>query len=146
MPADLDGNALPPSAAPGIFASLHNDGIYVYRMRVTFGTSSASRTLQAIVPIAPANAACGGGTCIPQPGTSMLLDGIGDRRVGALAGYEEALAGLDRPLPEQGAAPEAVIEELAASVGPATVASHSMRVAKVRSSSQGVRKPGVWAP
>ena len=55
------------------------------------------------------------------------LDGIGDRRVGALTGYEEALAGLDRPLPEQGAEPEAVIEELAASVGPATVASAGPR-------------------
>jgi len=80
MPADLDGDALPPTVAPGIFVSLHDDGMYIYRMKVSFGgAGSASRTLQAIVPIAPATAACGGGTCLPQPGTSQLLDALSDR-------------------------------------------------------------------
>jgi hypothetical protein len=77
MPADLDGNALPPTLAPGIFVSLHDDGMYIYRMKVSFaGSGTASRTLQAIVPTAPANAACGGGTCIPQPGTGNTLDNV----------------------------------------------------------------------
>ncbi len=80
MPADLDGNALPPTLAPGIFVSLHDDGMYVYRMKVSFsGSGSATKTLQAIVPTAPASAACGGGTCIPQPGITQLLDALSDR-------------------------------------------------------------------
>ena len=80
MPADLDGFALPPSLAPGVFVSLHEDGMYIYRMKVSFaGAGTSSRTLQAIVPIAPATAACGGGTCIPQPGTANRLDAISDR-------------------------------------------------------------------
>src|SRR6185436_929008 len=79
MPADLDGFALPPTAAPGIFVSLHSEGMYIYRMKVSFaGAGSASKTLQAIVPVAPANAACGGrGSCIPQPGSDIKLHSIG---------------------------------------------------------------------
>ena len=34
MPADLDGFAPPPGGAPGIFTSLHGDGMYLYRMKV----------------------------------------------------------------------------------------------------------------
>ena len=80
MPADLDGFAQPPIKAPGIFVSLHPDGMYIYRMKVSFAApDSSSKTLQAIVPVAPSSAACGGGTCIPQPGTGNLLDSIADR-------------------------------------------------------------------
>ena len=55
------------------------------------------------------------------------LDGAGDRRVGAETGFEEAVAALDGPLPEDGADPGAVVEQLAAAVGPATVASAGPR-------------------
>jgi hypothetical protein len=80
MPADLDGFAVPPANAPGIFVSLHFDGMYIYRMKVNFASpANTTKTLQAIVPVAPANAACGGGTCIPQPGTGNTLDAISDR-------------------------------------------------------------------
>jgi hypothetical protein len=80
MPADVDGFAPPPIKAPGIFVSLHPSGMYVYRMKVSFvAPGSSSKTLQAVVPVAPANGACGGGTCIPQPGTGNLLDALSDR-------------------------------------------------------------------
>ena len=80
MPADLDGFALPPTKAPGVFVSLHNEGMYIYRMKVNFASPSATtKTLQAVVPVAPSNAACGGGTCIPQPGVGNVLDSIADR-------------------------------------------------------------------
>jgi hypothetical protein len=80
MPADLDGFAVPPSKAPGVFLSLHPEGMYVYRMKVSFSNpGSSTNTVQAIVPLAPANAACGGGSCIPQPGTGNVLDAISDR-------------------------------------------------------------------
>lgn len=88
MPADLDGFAPPPGGAPGIFTSLHGDGMYLYRMKVDFATpANTTRTLQAIMPIASASAACGGGNCIPQPpiGNPLTLDSLADRLMFRLA-------------------------------------------------------------
>jgi hypothetical protein len=78
MPADLDGFALPPTQAPGIFVSFHEDGLYIYRLKVNFTGATISRTLQAVVPSAPASAACGGDVCIRQPGTAVTLDSLGN--------------------------------------------------------------------
>ena len=55
------------------------------------------------------------------------LDGVAERPVAAAATYEETVAALGEGLPEEGADPEAVIEELAATVGPATVANAGPR-------------------
>jgi glutamate/tyrosine decarboxylase-like PLP-dependent enzyme len=55
------------------------------------------------------------------------LDGLPDRRVGATVSYEDAVAALDEPLPEDGEDPVAVLEHLAAVAGPATVASPGPR-------------------
>ena len=90
MPADLDGFAPPPGGAPGIFVSLHPSGMYLYRMKVDFATpANTARTLQAVMPTAPATAACGGagGNCIPQPGGSVnaLIDSLADRLMFRLA-------------------------------------------------------------
>src|SRR3954468_14023842 len=84
LPADLDGFAPPPAGAPGIFASVHPDGMYIYRMKVDF-TNPAVLNLQSIIPIAPANAACGGGNCIPQPNSPVTLDSLADRLMFRLA-------------------------------------------------------------
>jgi hypothetical protein len=86
MPADLDGFAPPPAGAPGIFTSVHPDGMYLYRMKVDFTNSANTvRTLQAKMPIAPASAACGGGNCIPQPNNPTTLDSLADRLMFRLA-------------------------------------------------------------
>jgi hypothetical protein len=87
MPADLDGFAPPPGGAPGIFTSVHTQGMYLYRMKVDFTPpGSAVKTLQAIMPIASANAACTGMRfCIPQPNSPVTLDGLGDRLMFRLA-------------------------------------------------------------
>ena len=88
MPADLDGFAPPPAGAPGIFTSVHPDGMYLYRMKVDFSNAAnTTRTLQAKMPIAPATAPCGGagGQCIPQPNTASTLDSLGDRLMFRLA-------------------------------------------------------------
>src|SRR5713226_8394634 len=37
------------------------------------------------IPVASFSAACGGGACIPQPGTNQLLDSLGDRLMYRLA-------------------------------------------------------------
>jgi hypothetical protein len=86
MPADLDGFAPPPGGAPGIFVSVHGDGMYLYRMKVDFTTpANTTRTLQAIMPVAPASAACGGGNCIPQPQSAFTIDSLADRLMFRLA-------------------------------------------------------------
>jgi hypothetical protein len=86
MPADLDGFAPPPAGAPGIFTSVHPDGMYLYRMKVDFTTpANTVKTLQAKMPIAPASAACGGGDCIPQPNNPTTLDSLADRLMFRLA-------------------------------------------------------------
>ncbi|HYR22550.1 MAG TPA: dockerin type I domain-containing protein [Chthoniobacterales bacterium] len=86
MPADLDGFAPPPGGAPGIFASVHTDGMYLYRMKVDFiNPANTVKTLQAIMPVASASAACGGGNCIPQPQSAFTLDSLADRLMFRLA-------------------------------------------------------------
>jgi glutamate/tyrosine decarboxylase-like PLP-dependent enzyme len=55
------------------------------------------------------------------------LAGLGERGVGAHTSYEDVLAALDEPLPEEGEDPVAVVERLATVVGPATVASPGPR-------------------
>ncbi|HEX4825991.1 MAG TPA: hypothetical protein VFV19_16960 [Candidatus Polarisedimenticolaceae bacterium] len=80
MPADIDGFAPPPQGAPGIFLSLHESSMVFYRMSVDFvNPANTVRTEQADVPVAPYSAACGGGTCIPQPSTTQLVGSLADR-------------------------------------------------------------------
>jgi glutamate/tyrosine decarboxylase-like PLP-dependent enzyme len=55
------------------------------------------------------------------------LAGLADRGVGALMGYEDVLAALDEPLPEEGEDATDVVERLAQVIGPATVASPGPR-------------------
>jgi hypothetical protein len=80
LPADLDGFAPPPTHAPGVFVSLHAAGMHVYRMKVDFASpANTVRIKEAIVPVAPASAACNGGACIPQPGTGVTVSSLADR-------------------------------------------------------------------
>jgi hypothetical protein len=79
LPADLDGFALPPTLAPGVFVSIRPEGMRVHRLRVSFSTGVGTLTLQATVPVAPFSAACGNSSCIPQPGTGQTLATISDR-------------------------------------------------------------------
>ncbi|HKQ96902.1 MAG TPA: hypothetical protein VJV75_03390, partial [Candidatus Polarisedimenticolia bacterium] len=84
LPADLDGVTPPPTGAPGVFLSLHSNGMWFYRMKVDFAVpANTTRTLQGIAPVAPSTGACTfaatPGTCIPQPGSTRLLDSLGDR-------------------------------------------------------------------
>ena len=80
MPADVDGFTPPPKGSPGIFLSLHPAGMFIYRMKVDFDTpANTVRTKQSTVPVAAASAACGGGSCLPQPGTTAVLDSLADR-------------------------------------------------------------------
>ena len=57
-----------------------------------------------------------------------FLDGLKDRRVAARTDVEGVASALRRPLPEQGADPLEVIEELIAGAEPGVVAMPSARL------------------
>ena len=88
LPADFDGTMPPPAGAPNVFARRRSDGLHIElrRFRVnwanptlsTFGNGPkhAPDTLLRVSPFADA---CGGGTCVPQLGTTERLDTLGER-------------------------------------------------------------------
>ena len=87
LPSDLDGSTAPPAAAQGYFLNLETlSSLRLYSMAPNFANPGGS-TLSGPTDTAVAsfNEACGGGTCIPQPGTSQQLDSLGDRLMYRLA-------------------------------------------------------------
>jgi glutamate/tyrosine decarboxylase-like PLP-dependent enzyme len=56
-----------------------------------------------------------------------FLDGLGTRRVGPSASFDELVAALGRPLAEVGEAPEAVVADLAATLEPGLVGTQTGR-------------------
>jgi glutamate/tyrosine decarboxylase-like PLP-dependent enzyme len=55
------------------------------------------------------------------------VGGLGERRVGASASYEDVLAALDAPLPENGCPPEQAVDQLVAAADPGLIASPGPR-------------------
>ncbi len=108
LPADLDGSTLPPSGAPNYFAEVDdstwigpNDAMRIWEFHVdwanpnntTFGVNGQPN---AVLPVAEWTPLCiSTRACIPQPGTTVKLDAIGDRLMYRLAyrnfGDHEAL-------------------------------------------------------
>ena len=90
LPSDLDSSTPPPSGAPnyliGVSATSGNtlDVLQVPRRLVDTGEHDLRRAATR-GPVAPFNLACGGGTCIPQSGTTQKLDSLGDRLMYRLA-------------------------------------------------------------
>jgi hypothetical protein len=99
-PATLDGPNLPPAGSPMYLLGLNtNSSLDLFAFKVNWGnpantgfrgpTNIPAPALQALPQ------ACLGGVCVPQPGTTQLLDGVGDRLMYRLAyrnfGDHEAL-------------------------------------------------------
>ena len=93
LPSDLDGQNLPPTGAPNYFLEVDDgpDEIKLWEFHVdwttpantTFGLSGQPN---ATLPVAAWTELCPSTwSCIPQPGTSEGLDGIGDRLMYRLA-------------------------------------------------------------
>jgi hypothetical protein len=81
LPSDLDGSTLPPAGSPGYFLTFETlSSLRYYQLAANFSNPGSS-TLSAPtdITVASFSEACGGGTCIPQPGTSQQLDSLGDR-------------------------------------------------------------------
>ena len=86
LPADLDGSTAPPAGAPNYMVAKLSTSLAFWKFHVDWA-DSANTTLSAPVqiPVAAFNAACSGGTCIPQAGTSQTLDSLADRLMFRLA-------------------------------------------------------------
>ncbi len=86
LPSDLDGATSPPAGSPNYFLDLGSNSLNLWKFHVDFANSSnTTLTGPTNVAVAAFNDACGGGTCIPQAGTSEKLDSLGERLMYRLA-------------------------------------------------------------
>ena len=87
LPSDLDGTTAPPANSPDFFMNFGSNSLNLWKFHVDFATSANTTfTGPTNIPVAAFSAACsGGGTCIPQPGTSNKLDSLADRLMYRLA-------------------------------------------------------------
>jgi hypothetical protein len=101
LPSDLDGSTLPPSGSPDYLLEFGTNSLNLWRFHVDWATPGNSTFTGPItIPVAAFSPACsGGGTCIPQYGTSNRLDSLGDRLMYRLAyrnfGDHESLVAND---------------------------------------------------
>jgi hypothetical protein len=86
LPADIDGTTAPPASAPNYLVNRISSSLGFWKFKVDWG-NAANSTLAGPtqIPVAAYSAACGGGACIPQPGTSQKLDSLADRLMFRLA-------------------------------------------------------------
>lgn len=86
LPADLDGATPPPAGAPNYMMNLGSSALRLWKFHVDWAnTANSTFTGPVSIPVTSFNAACGGGTCIPQAGTRNQLDSLADRAMYRLA-------------------------------------------------------------
>ena len=100
LPADLDGDTLPPAGAPATFVEWPGGGTYkLFHFHADFATpANSSFTVFANPPAAGFTQLCAlTRSCVPQSGTTSRLDAIADRLMFRLAyrnfGTHEAVVG-----------------------------------------------------
>jgi hypothetical protein len=79
LPSDLDGSTPPPAGSPNYFVGFVSPFLIVLKFHPNFPSPASSTFSGNLISVAPFTQACGGGTCIPQLGTSQQLDSLGDR-------------------------------------------------------------------
>lgn len=86
LPSDLDGATAPPAGSPNYLFSFGSNSLNQWKFHVDW-TTPANTTLSGPfnIPVASFVVACGGGSCIPQPGTHTTLDSLADRLMYRLA-------------------------------------------------------------
>jgi hypothetical protein len=95
LPADLDGSAAPPAGTPNYLVNRLPTSLGFWKFHVDWGNAANSTlTGPTAIAVAAYNAACGGGACVPQPGTNQKLDSLADRLMFRLA-YRN-LGGIER--------------------------------------------------
>lgn len=86
LPADLDGKILPAAGTPNFMMNLGTNKLNLWKFHVDWAnTANSTFTGPQAIAVTAFNAACGGGTCIPQAGTSRTLDSLADRAMYRLA-------------------------------------------------------------
>ncbi len=87
LPATVDSATLPPSGSPNYVVALDTTTTLAFwKFHVDWTTPSNSTfTGPSSIAVASYAQACGGGTCIPQSGTSQQLDSLADRVMYRLA-------------------------------------------------------------
>jgi hypothetical protein len=86
LPSDLDGSTAPPAGSPNYFLNFGSSSLRLWKFSVNWTNPLASTfTGPTSIPVASFATACGGGTCIPQPGTPQKLDSLADRLMYRLA-------------------------------------------------------------
>lgn len=96
LPADLDGANSPPAGSPNYLLNFGSGKLNLWKFHVDWANPSNTQlTGPTAISVAAFSAACSGGSCIPQAGTSQKLDSLGDRLMYRLAyrnfGDHEAL-------------------------------------------------------
>jgi hypothetical protein len=86
LPADIDGTTPPPAGTPNYLVNRLSTALGFWRFHADWSTAANSTlTGPTTIPVAAYNAACNGGTCVPQPNTSQKLDSLADRLMWRLA-------------------------------------------------------------
>ena len=86
LPSDLDGTTPPPAGSPNYMITFGSNSLELFKFHVDFVTPANSTFVGPVtIPVAPFTPLCGGGTCVPQPGTAQQLDSLGDRLMYRLA-------------------------------------------------------------
>jgi hypothetical protein len=87
LPSDLDGANLPPAGSPNYFANLGGTTLNLWKFHVDWANpANSTYTGPTSLPVAAYNQLCPGTrSCVPQPNTTVGLDGLGDRLMYRLA-------------------------------------------------------------
>ncbi len=89
LPSDVDGTTPPPAGEPAFFVNFDSStlsSLNLWRFHVDFSNAANSTlTGPTSLSVAPFSEACGGGTCVPQLGTTQQLASLGDRLMYRLA-------------------------------------------------------------
>ncbi len=86
LPSDLDGTTAPPAGSPNYMLYFGTNNLNLFKFHVDFTTPANSTfTGPTVINVAAFSPLCGGGTCVPQPGTSQQLDSLADRLMYRLA-------------------------------------------------------------
>ena len=80
-PSDLEGTTLPPAGTPNMLMSITTatGTVQFWRFAVNWAAGTGTLTGPTLINVPTFARACGGGACIPQPGTSQRLDTLADR-------------------------------------------------------------------
>jgi len=88
LPSDLDGTTPPPAGEPNFFVAIggNNASLQLFKLHADFANPANSTfTGPTTIAVAGFSPLCGGGTCVPQGGSTQQLDSLADRLMFRLA-------------------------------------------------------------